>query len=82
MRALLLAAAIASVAACKSPGPVAPPPEAERVWTALVEAGCVAPDDKGPRAIADEYVLKDDADAWLACMWAGGSTASCRAPCQ
>lgn len=69
-----------ALVACKSPAP--PPSSATRVWNELLEAGCVAPDDAGPRAIADEYALKDDADAWLACMWDGGTVAACRAPCK
>ncbi len=50
------------------------------IWNALLEAGCVAPDDGGPMTIAQEEAL--DADAWLACMAAGGSVQACGAPCS
>ena len=77
------------VAACHpTPAPDAGPPVASfddagtsEVVAKLVEAGCLAADDSGDDLVstAKEHAAKDY--VWLECLYAGGSVASCNAPC-
>ena len=87
MRKLLLAAlgALSLAATCKpspAPPPAPAPSPAVRIYDEFVEAGCIAQDDAGVQAIADEYASYGDAEAWIACLWDGGDIAVCQAPCD
>ena len=53
---------------------------AQVIYEALVEAGCMAADDGGALAIAQEQTL--DADPWLQCLFNNGSIGSCNVPCE
>ena len=51
------------------------------VYNALVTAKCIDPnDDGGIQAVAAEHAMADQ-PAWMACLYAGGSVASCGVPC-
>lgn len=64
---------------CTKAPPVSPD---QRVYGALVEAGCLAPDnDAGVSAIIAEHAM--GTDAWLQCLYTdGGTVASCGVPCS
>lgn len=96
MRLSLVAAALIcgtlSVAACSgchpsppqpSP-PIGPPPPAApndyTVYEELVLAQCLNPSDGGVAAVAAEHQAVDQ-PAWLACLYNGGTIASCAVPC-
>ena len=65
--------------ACKTPP--ASTVDASTVYNELVTAGCLAPDDAGPSTIAQEHALPDQ-EPWMACLWDGGTVASCNVPCS
>lgn len=58
----------------------AAPPETpyERVYNALVDAGCIGVDINGPQAIEDEAQF---GDPWLVCLLEGGTVPGCNTPC-
>lgn len=68
-------------AECCTPSSPAVDPRAVTIYTELVEAGCMAPDDGGIAAIAQEHALLDQAP-WLGCLWDGGSLTSCAVFCS
>lgn len=79
---LLVLAAMAMAAGCKpapSPGPPQPP-TADTVYEALVDAGCLAPTADGVDAVAEEHAL--GGDAWLDCLYDGGTVRACAVPCS
>jgi hypothetical protein len=92
MKAFILACALA--ATCKPspapppappPGPLPPVPvvsPAVEVYNKLVAANCMAPDDAGVEAVAEEYASFASTEPWIACMWVGGSVSACQAPCD
>jgi hypothetical protein len=65
--------------ACSKPAPVGPTPEI--VYGELVNAGCLAPDDGGVTAVAQERALPD-APPWILCLFDGGTVAACQVPCD
>ena len=57
------------------------PPAA--IYQELVSGGCLSPDDSGEGLLGVVDLEFSDAEPpWLACMAAGGTVASCVAPCQ
>lgn len=76
---LTLAGTLAAVGC--SPSPVVSP-TAESVYLALVEAGCLAPDEAGPSDIAQESALGDAGFPWLSCLFDGGTISTCNVPCD
>ncbi len=88
---LFLAASMTlGLAACSSCQPTPPPAgppildgQAARIYTELVEAGCLAPDDEGGVvAVAAEHALGDATPSWLMCLYNGGSITGCQVPCK
>jgi len=56
-------------------------PSDATVYSALVEAGCLAPSDGGVAAVHAQHAAPDE-PAWLACMYVHGSTVqTCAVPC-
>jgi hypothetical protein len=70
----------AALVCCKVSNP--PSMNATAVYNELVDAGCMAPDDGGATAVAQELALGDAADPWLTCLFGGGTVASCNVPCS
>ena len=80
-RPVLFAAGIL-LAACRPTAPPVPQRvDAAVVYQALVEAGCLAPDDGGLAAVVEES-QSDAEPSWLACLFDGGTVQSCGVPCQ
>ncbi len=71
----LLALIAATLVACHSTSA----PTDQSVYGALVEAGCLAPSDGGVAAVAAERATGHD--AWLSCLYDGGTIQSCAVPC-
>jgi hypothetical protein len=65
--------------ACKAPP--AATVNASTVYNELVVAGCMAQDDGGPAAVAQEHALPDQ-EPWMACLWDGGTVTGCNVPCS
>jgi len=63
------------LSACK------PAASADAVYTLLVSAGCLAPTPDGVDSVAKEH-SSSDSPAWLDCLFAGGTVASCNVPCK
>ena len=69
--------------ACKPTPPTpAPLPTPAVIFSELVDAGCIADDDSGAEAIAEEHALEGGGFDWLNCLYDGGSVASCSVPCD
>jgi hypothetical protein len=83
----MLIAVLASGCACSQPTPPPnTPPTAQDVYVALVDAGCLAPDDAGASAVGKEHD-RADSPAWLNCLFGGGvvdkaKIAACAVPCK
>lgn len=87
-------AALTLAAACSHTSPLPPPTLSDAepppatlppatVYDELVEAGCLSPDDSGEGllgVVEDEH--SDAEETWLVCLFAGGTTNACGAPCQ
>jgi hypothetical protein len=69
-----------AVIACSKPSP-ATGPTATSVYNELVAAGCLAPDDGGAAAVAEEHAAAPQ-EPWMACLWDGGTVAACGVPCD
>lgn len=76
----VLAVLLGFLLACSKPSPPAVTVTNESVYAALVEAGCLAPEDGGVDYVAQEHTLPDQ-PAWLACLYDGGSVPGCGVPC-
>lgn len=75
---------VCGVAACtpSSPPPDAAPPVGptdQRIYSILVEAGCLAPSAGNPAAVAGERAQWHDMG--LDCLADGGTIQSCHVPC-
>jgi hypothetical protein len=57
-----------------------PTASAEAIYTALVQAGCLAPDDSGVGAV-QLGAASNAAPPWFTCLIDGGTIASCGVPC-
>jgi hypothetical protein len=83
--AIIVLAFIASAIAwlivgCSRPTPAAGP-TADSVYSALVDAGCLAADPNGPSFVLAEHNLTDQ-PPWMACLFDGGSVSTCGVPCE
>ena len=57
-----------------------PTPIAQSVYQSLLDAGCLAPSDGGVAAIEAEHATGHD--AWMNCMYDGGTVDACAVPCN
>lgn len=71
--------AILTLAGCNSCQPASSPVTDTQVYGELVEAGCLASSDGGVAAVAAEHATGHD--AWLACLYDGGTVQGCAVPC-
>lgn len=88
----LLVGILAAFTACNSCAPAPAPVDAGppvpptgttgAIYSELVEAGCLEPDDAsdGYAAIYEESIA-DDEPPWLRCLYLGGTVSSCLVPC-
>lgn len=63
----------------QQPSPM-PAASVQAIYQALVQAGCLAPDDSGLGAV-QLGVASDAAPGWFTCLLDGGTVASCGVPC-
>ena len=90
MRAVFVALVLlAGCNGCNTPSPqpsppVGPPPPGvpndNTVYAELTLAQCLAQTDGGVTAVANMH-KSDREPPWLACMYNGGTVASCNVPC-
>jgi hypothetical protein len=65
---------------CSRPAPASGPTDTS-IYSALVEAGCLAASDDGVSFVIAEHSLPDT-PAWLSCLYSGGSVSTCKVPCE
>jgi hypothetical protein len=81
MKKLLVLTALVVGGCTTTPPPTTTTPSGTSVYNALVDAGCLAPDEGGAALITQELAT-DSGFPWLGCLVDGGTVAGCNVPCS
>lgn len=69
---------LSAIVGCAKPAPTPTP----TIYTTLVQAGCLDPNDDAGLSAVQRGLLSDAQPPWFACLADGGTVAGCGVPCE